>query len=148
MKTNLKNWALPLFGLLVLAGMQLLQSRQSTDSEAGDSSAGIEQLMIAYEAQRSKVWVEVQGVVDKILADDKRGSRHQRFIFKLSNGHTVLVAHNIDLATYVPLNRGDVLEIRGRYEWSQKGGVLHWTHHDPKGHIRGGWIELGGNRYD
>lgn len=147
MRVNLKNWALPLFGLLVLGAMQIWQSYQSSEMQDVDGGAGVEQLMVAFEAQQSKVWVEVRGVVEKTLADDNRGSRHQRFVLKLSNGHTVLVAHNIDLAPYVPLDRNDSLIIRGRYEWNQKGGVLHWTHHDPKGHIRGGWIELGGKRY-
>lgn len=148
MKFNYKIWVLPLFGLLVLAAMQIFQSRQSVEPElGGDSGAGVEMLMAAYESQQSKVWVEVSGVVHKTLADDNKGSRHQRFIYKLNNGHTVLVAHNIDLAPYVPLEQGDALNIRGRYEWNKKGGVLHWTHHDSKGHIRGGWIELDGKQY-
>ncbi|HIQ07513.1 MAG TPA: DUF3465 domain-containing protein, partial [Thiotrichaceae bacterium] len=34
----------------------------------------------------------------------------------------------------------DRIKIRGRYEWNNRGGVLHWTHHDPKGRKEGGWI--------
>jgi hypothetical protein len=77
-----------------------------------------------------------------VLSDDNQGSRHQRFILKLESGHTVLVAHNIDLADRVPLTRGDVVTLRGRYEWNDRGGVIHWTHHDPEGRGPGGWIRL------
>jgi len=83
----------------------------------------------------------------KLLPDDNDGSRHQRFILKVGNGRTLLVAHNIDLAPRVPLSGSDSLSLRGRYEWNKKGGVLHWTHHDPNKKIAGGWVEYKGRRY-
>lgn len=124
----------------------LAPQRADTAPTAGDSS-GLDSLMRAYENRRSKVWVDVSGKVSKTLQDDNQGSRHQRFILKFPNQHTVLVAHNIDLADKVPLSRGDQVSIRGRYEWNDRGGVLHWTHHDSKGHIKGGWIKYHGKVY-
>jgi len=91
--------------------------------------------------------IEISGSVDRLLSDDNEGSRHQRFILKLTSGQTLLVAHNIDLADRVPLQRGDHVGLRGEYEWNEQGGVLHWTHHDPGGRRPGGWIELEGVRY-
>ncbi|QOY51204.1 DUF3465 domain-containing protein [Candidatus Sulfurimonas baltica] len=38
------------------------------------------------------------GDVIRVLSDDNTGSRHQRFIIRLSSGQTLLIAHNIDLA--------------------------------------------------
>ena len=61
---------------------------------------------------------------------------------------TVLVSHNIDLAPRVPAEEGDVILVRGQYEWNDRGGVLHWTHHDPKDWREGGWIEFEGERYE
>jgi len=101
----------------------------------------------AYDAKRSRVWLETQGRVTRILSDDNEGSRHQRFILEVGDGHTVLVAHNIDLANRVPLSQGDTLDLRGRFEWNDRGGVIHWTHHDPDGSQAGGWIRRNGELY-
>ncbi len=117
----------------------------SIDTKA--SHAGLNQLMEAYKRHQSKLWLEVGGTVVKSLKDDTKGDQHQKFILRLSNGHTVLVAHNIDLATKVPLRKNDKVVVRARYEWSRQGGVLHWTHRDPRMHIEGGWIQYKGKKY-
>ena len=58
------------------------------------------------------------------------------------------ISHNIDLAPRIPdLERGDEVIFRGQYEWNQRGGVLHWTHHDPAGRRSGGWLRHGGETY-
>ena len=94
-----------------------------------------------YEEQRSGEMVEGVGTVDRRLRDDVDGSRHQRFILSLSSGHTLLVSHNIDLAPRIAdLEEGDVVMFRGQYEWNDRGGILHWTHHDPNGRRQGGWL--------
>ncbi len=105
----------------------------------------IEQL---FAERRSDVVVRAGGVVQRVLGDDNEGSRHQRFIMELASGRTLLVAHNIDLAPRVPLRRGDRVEIQGEYEWNERGGVLHWTHHDPQGRHEGGWIRHEGEVYE
>jgi len=81
------------------------------------------------------------------LKDDLTGSRHQKFIISPANGITLLVAHNIDLAPRAPVNKGDTISLYGRYEWNNRGGVIHWTHHDPKGKKKGGWINVNGKTY-
>ncbi|MEJ2515513.1 MAG: DUF3465 domain-containing protein [Gammaproteobacteria bacterium] len=102
----------------------------------------------AFEAQQSDVWVEATGRVERLLPDDRDGSRHQRFIVRLESGRTVLIAHNIDLAPRLDrLRPGDHVAFRGEYEWNPKGGVVHWTHHDPSGRHAGGWLEYEGQRY-
>jgi len=82
------------------------------------------------------------------LPDDTSGSRHQRFILKLSSGQTLLVAHNIDLAPRISsLRVGDAVQFYGEYEWNQKGGVLHWTHRDSRGSHVAGWLRHQGKTY-
>lgn len=93
--------------------------------------------------------VESIGVVGRVLADDNEGSRHQRFILKLTNGQTLLLAHNIDLAPRIEnLKRGDKVRFRGQFEMNDRGGVIHWTHHDPRGEHPAGWLEHEGRRYE
>lgn len=101
-----------------------------------------------YQQQLSNVQLEIDGTVKKLLSDDNKGSRHQRFIIELADGHTLLIAHNIDLAPRVEnLNVGDSISVFGEYEWNDKGGVIHWTHHDPNNKHIGGWIRHQGSQY-
>jgi hypothetical protein len=96
--------------------------------------------------------VEFQARIVRILPDDNDGSRHQRFLLAIdytpSNTDSVLIAHNIDLAPRVPVEEGDLVRVYGQYEFNDKGGVVHWTHHDPKNWREGGWIEHHGIRYE
>ena len=101
-----------------------------------------------YEAQISGVMVSTTGNVIRILQDDNVGSRHQRFLIRIPDGLTLLIAHNIDLAPRVPLKLQDQVSIYGQYEWNDKGGVLHWTHHDPDKSHPEGWIMHEGIKYD
>jgi hypothetical protein len=88
------------------------------------------------------------GTVLKILRDDTTGSRHQRIILRVGKEHTVLIAHNIDLAPRVDgIKTGDRLEFSGEYEYNSKGGVIHWTHRDPGGNHRDGWLKYQGRLY-
>jgi len=110
---------------------------------------GDQELSAAYAVKSSDVQVGSSGVVVKMLPDDNLGSRHQRFILKLSSGQTILIAHNIDLAPKIEtLRAGDSVEFYGEYEWNNKGGVVHWTHHDPAGRHQGGWLIHNGRKYD
>ena len=110
--------------------------------------AGGQSISSAYETRTSNVQVRNTGIVVKILPDDNKGSRHQKFILKLPSGQTVLIAHNIDLAPRVnSINTGDSIEFYGEYEWNAKGGVVHWTHHDPAGRHEDGWLKHNGVVY-
>ncbi|MBA3024824.1 MAG: DUF3465 domain-containing protein [Sulfurimonas sp.] len=88
------------------------------------------------------------GTVIRLLSDDNEGSRHQRFIIKESSGRTLLISHNIDLAPKIySLDTGDLIKFCGEYENNAKGGVVHWTHHDPQKRHTAGWLEYNGKKY-
>ncbi len=102
----------------------------------------------AFENRARGVQVKGEGVVVRVLPDDTEGGRHQRFILRLSSGQTVLIAHNIDLAPRVDaLQSGAAVSFNGEYEWNERGGVIHWTHHDPAGRHAAGWLRYAGKTY-
>jgi hypothetical protein len=102
-----------------------------------------------FDEKKSDVWVTGSGVVIRILKDDNEGDRHQRFILELSTGQTILFAHNIDIAPRIDdIEVGDVIEFYGEYIYSDEGGTIHWTHHDPDGSSEGGWLKKGDTVYE
>jgi hypothetical protein len=112
------------------------------------ADAGEARILRAFESRQSDLWVQAGGTVARVLPDDNQGSRHQRFVLRLGSGHTVLISHNIDLAPRVDeLKVGDRIDFRGEYEWGDRGGVVHWTHHDPDRRRDGGWLVHKGRRY-
>lgn len=102
---------------------------------------------IAWSPALDEAWVETAVTIYRVLPDDNEGSRHQRLLGRTDGGHSLLVVHNIDLAPRVPAREGDRLELRGQFEWNDKGGLVHWTHHDPGGRHAGGYIDFDGRRY-
>lgn len=105
-------------------------------------------LLEAIESRATRTQVEGEGIVAKVLPDDREGDRHQRFIVRLPSGQTLLIAHNIDIAPRVePLREGDTVGFSGEYEWNPRGGVVHWTHRDPAGRHASGWLKYAGNMY-
>ena len=102
----------------------------------------------AFKNRTSNVQVEGEGVVTRILEDDLAGSRHQRFVVRLASGQTVLIEHNLDIAPRVAeLQKGDSVRFYGEYVWNEKGGMVHWTHHDPEGRHVAGWLKHNGRNY-
>jgi len=124
------------------------QSNLHQDTPQGQDAHGVQLIERAFERKQSNLQVRASGQVIAVLADDNEGSRHQKFILKLNNGQTVLVAHNIDLAPRITnIAKGDTVEFFGEYEYSDKGGVIHWTHHDPANKHVGGWLKHQGRTY-
>jgi len=136
--------------LAVLLGLYVFIDRndwffEKTVQEPAGSSTDISHL---FENRISNAQVEGDGRVKAILRDDLKGSRHQKFILTLPDGITVLISHNIDLAPRIDtIKIGDQVAFYGEYEWNEKGGVIHWTHHDPKKKHIGGWLKHNGRIY-
>jgi hypothetical protein len=138
----------PILAFALLGVSVLCYSAQPTRAPSARPSESDRDLRRAFEQRTSNIWVEGQGVVRRILPDDRDGSRHQRFILELRSGQTLLVSHNVDVAPRIPGPRkGDKVAFRGEYEWNPQGGVIHWTHHDPDGRRSGGWLKHRGKTY-
>lgn len=154
--SSMKKKSLPLIIVLSLAtwlwneyGNELVATASNASSTSTATTNSDSQLEAAFKNQQSDLQIQGAGTVIHVLPDDNKGSRHQRFLIELNSGLTLLVAHNIDLAPRIPgLRKGDTVGFYGEYEWTEKGGVMHWTHHDPRGRHEDGWLEHRGNRYD
>ncbi|HEX6729814.1 MAG TPA: DUF3465 domain-containing protein [Pyrinomonadaceae bacterium] len=107
-----------------------------------------DQIGRAFATRASDIQVEGEGTVIRLLPDDLKGQRHQRFIVQLASAQTLLVTHNIDIAPRVDgLKLGDSVRFSGEYVWNEKGGVIHWTHHDPQGRHVVGWLKHNGKKF-
>ena len=118
--------------------------------QPGDGAAAVDGNSTgrAFKNRTSDVQVEGEGVVTRILADDRSGAQHQRFIVRLASGQTILITHNIDVAPRVDtLSEGDSLGFKGEYVWNEQGGLVHFTHHDPQGRHEAGWLKHNGRTY-
>ena len=155
MKTQKNNLIVIVMVFLIAAylGLDFKQKQNTTNGSALPPSTNLviddqQKIMQAYQQQRSNIQVQAHGTIKAILPDDNHGSRHQKMILQLENGLTVLIAHNIDLAPKIEgLKKGDKVEVYGEYEYSPKGGVIHWTHHDPQGKHIDGWLKYQGRMY-
>jgi hypothetical protein len=103
----------------------------------------------AYTNHDSDISVTVKGSLTRILSDDTIGDKHQRFIIELSNGQTLLIAHNIDIGSrVVGIAIGSTIYAHGDYICNDQGGLVHWTHRDPSGKHENGWIVFNNEKYE
>ncbi len=131
-----------------LLGAGLFLRPRSAPPPRPDSLRAAKSVTRAFRNRLSNLQVSGSGRVIRILKDDTRGRRHQRFILRLVTGQTLLVAHNIDLAPRITgLKVGDTVEFTGEYEWNPDGGLVHWTHHRLSGRHPGGWLRHNGRLY-
>ena len=97
----------------------------------------------------SHIQVGGEGVVAAILNDNLTGHKHQRFVLELAPHKTVLILNNIDIFPRLsPLEVGDRVEFYGEYVWNRHGGIIHWTHDDPKEKRADGFVRVVTDEYE
>lgn len=104
----------------------------------------------AYQGGRSHAEVIADGTVIRVLGIHPGiESPHEGFLLRLSSACNLIVRveSNTDFTGPIPLQRGDRVVVKGEYEYYQRGGVIHWTHRDPRGRHEGGYIEAAGRYY-
>jgi len=74
---------------------------------------------------------------------------HEGFLLQLTGDCDLLVRveTNVDLTGPVPLRTGEDAIVKGEYEYTSLGGVIHWTHHDPANRHVAGYVQAGGKLY-
>lgn len=106
----------------------------------------------AWRAQRSHVEVTASGVIARDLGTRSGVSAaHEGFLLHLAGasgrGLTVRVEANVDFTGAMPIAAGEPVVVRGEYEFDPRGGVIHWTHRDPRGRHPDGFIQIQNKRY-
>lgn len=151
---KIKKKPIGIVGVIAIVCLSLWQAYVQPKDTSDDAStnAFYSQFINSVDARKDRL-EDVQaygsGTVVSLLPDDTKGSRHQRILVRETDGETILVVHNIDLAPRInDIEVGDELEYFGEYIWNAKGGLIHWTHHDPNGRHIGGWIKHNGNKYE
>jgi hypothetical protein len=138
-KINLSKLTQKILATVIILTVAFFLSDYQTLETANDNKP------LFTQQQTGKI-ITVDATVIKLLADDVTGSRHQKMILKVA-GKTLLLAHNIDIAPRIPVTVGAKINVRGQYEWNEKGGLIHWTHRDKKNKHTHGWVEFNNKRY-
>lgn len=124
-------------------GEQLQRPSQVVDEHSSDSD-----IIRAVNDQRRVDFVEGGNmVVQKILPDDRNGLRHQKWVVRLSNGKQMDAVYNLDMCPRVKIKEGDKIAMGGQFIWTNKGALLHWLHHDPRGNRPDGFVYANGQFY-
>jgi hypothetical protein len=127
--------------LAVVAALTACSTTQSPDDNA---------LCAAYSATRSHVEVVADGTITRVLGvQPGRVSPHEGFLMRLASGCSLIVRveANTDFTGPIPLTAGEHVVVKGEYEYYSLGGVVHWTHRDPRGRHENGYISAGGRLY-
>jgi len=82
----------------------------------------------------NKVQVYAKGKIIELLADDlKPPYLHQSYIMEVENGRNpirLVIVSNLEFER-IPVTIGDEVAVCGEFLRVQ-GGMIHWTHYDPK----------------
>lgn len=141
---ELRFWLLT----IIVIGGSIAWFKPSLFASLGPTKNEYKLVEMAWKNQKSNLVVQVKGKVTLELPDIEDHSTYQRFLIVLENKRRVLVSHDIGIASPVNIAVGSEVTVKGEYDWTAEGGVIHWTHRDPAGKREGGWIELDGIRHD
>jgi hypothetical protein len=144
----------PVLSLPALAALLALavSSGCASSGDGAGASAPNAEIYAAWQQHRSPVEVSANGTIVKVLGiRGGRSGRHEGFLVHLSGNEahdlTIRVEDNVDLTGPIPLHAGDAVELRGEYIFDPRGGILHYTHRDPRGRHPSGYVRVNGRMY-
>lgn len=103
-----------------------------------------------YASQGSRQEVLARGTIAGMLGEAQgRSGVHEGYMVQLDGRCDLLVRieTNVGITGPIPLHRGEPVIIKGEYEYTATGGVIHWTHHDPSGRHVNGYVQAAGKFY-
>ncbi|MBD5654093.1 MAG: DUF3465 domain-containing protein [Candidatus Eremiobacteraeota bacterium] len=134
------------------AALGLVLALAACAPAATSADAGNGAIYDAWRAGRSHVEVTASGTIARVLGTRPgRISAHEGFLLHLrgaaGRGLTVRVEDNVDFTGAIPLQPGADVVARGEYVYDSRGGIVHYTHRDPRGRHAAGYVETGGKLY-
>lgn len=134
-------------GAIALATLLLAGCAGGASGNAGNGA-----LYDAWRTQHSYVQVTADGSVARVLGIRAGPSgMHEGFLLHLrgaaGRGLTVRVEDNVDITGRIPLRPGDDVVVKGEYIYDPRGGLIHYTHHDPRGRHPAGYVRVGDRVY-
>lgn len=116
-----------------------------TLTSCANAPQAVEQAMASCARGASSVEVVASGNVAQLLGTySSPTGQHEGFTLH-SKAMTIRVEDNVTITGPIPLTKGEPVSLQGVYECND--GVIHWTHHDPRGRHMGGYIQAGGKIY-
>jgi len=134
---------------MLLACAVSLAGCASTATSGDDPNGAV---YSAWAQHRSRVEVTASGSVARVLGSRRGPSGvHEGFLLHLrgaaGRGLTVRVEDNEDLTGPIPLQTGSDVEVRGEYIYDPRGGIIHYTHRDPRFRHPAGYVRVDGKVY-
>lgn len=112
-------------------------------AQAGDTA-----LCDAIAQQKGVRFIEADNIwIERLLDDDLKPPKHQRWIGRLSCGARILLVYNISLCERVPVQVGDRIQVGGELLFTRGLPLIHWLHEDPKNRRPHGYVILNGRKY-
>ncbi len=145
-----KKWRDPgiLSGLIIFAALSVFLGWSWLTLPGYEVESGVHVVEQAYYAKKSDLMVEVTGEVVRVVRPVKGSEGHQEFQLRLPNGQMVMVVRNASVEDRVPLEASDRVPVRGKYQWTDLGGIIRGTQRDYSLDRMHGWVELDGKKYD
>jgi hypothetical protein len=140
----LKLITLVSFVVLILNSAFAAELPSCVDRRGNTLNGSIEQLKQVMNSRADRPQILVNGVVEKMLPEDKAGNPHQKYILNVS-GLKIQVVSNLEFGR-VPVAIGSAVQVCG--EFLRVGaGMVHWTHFDPHGGHPNGFSIMNGKLY-
>ena len=137
-----------LSGLIIFAALSVILGWGWHSLPGYDVEPGVHVVERAFYDKQSDLMVEVTGEIVRVVRPVKGNEGHQEFQLRLPNGQLLLVVRNTSAEDRIPLETSDKVTVRGNYQWSELGGVIHGTQRDYSLDRMHGWIEHDGKKYD
>lgn len=116
---------------VLLANLAYAAELPTCKDRRGDQLSGSsDELRKIMNSRANRPQVLVNGVVEKILQEDKNGRPHQKFILNM-NGTKLQIVSNLEFGR-IPVAIGTQIQVCGEF-LNVGTGMVHWTHFDPHG---------------